>query len=187
MRCRSLLLLLAPVLIALLPATAAAQSCEAPPGTAALDEYCETVPAADGQGGGTAGRGASGDRADSGGSSSASAVEQRLRSAGPTGAALLAVRTSKDRSSGNDTSVGRERRDRSAASTSKARESRAAGRDGDAAEPQLPAPSDNPLRAVVRAASNGSGIGVSFGWVLALSALLLVSVSWVRFRRRSSS
>src|SRR5687767_903772 len=98
MRCRSLLLLLALVLIALMPSTASAQSCEAPPGTAAMDEYCETVPSADGQGGGTVGRGSSAGRSTSGGGSSlGTATEQRLRSAGPAGEAILAVPTSKER------------------------------------------------------------------------------------------
>ena len=64
------LLLLALTAILLAAAPAAAQKCNAPPGTAAVDQYCENVPSASGNGGGSG---------DSNGSSGATAPRSTVR------------------------------------------------------------------------------------------------------------
>jgi hypothetical protein len=46
---RAPVIIVAMVFVWALPSQAAAQSCEAPPGTSAVDEYCETVPTARGE------------------------------------------------------------------------------------------------------------------------------------------
>lgn len=74
----SLIAMLAVFCVAL-PASAAAQDCVAPPGTSAIDQYCETVPTAVGdRGGGLRG----------GSRPISEQTRQALIDAGPIGAAL---------------------------------------------------------------------------------------------------
>jgi hypothetical protein len=83
---RLLLAVLAAWLCALgAPAWGAQRDCKAPPGTSAIDQYCETIPAAGGD------RGSS-DRSGSRAESSLSPrTAQALRQAGPNGAGILAL------------------------------------------------------------------------------------------------
>jgi hypothetical protein len=142
--------------LALLPsATAAAQSCQAPPGTAAVDEYCETIPAA------------GGDRGSADPSRPVPISKQTAQelSGSRDGAALL-------RQLGNDPA--KPRGSRRSGSDEPSRSS--------AAPPS--APSSNPLDAVGSALSSGPTLGGGFIAALLAVTLLMLTWGWITYRRR---
>jgi hypothetical protein len=156
-------------------ASAAAQTdCVAPPGTAAIEQYCEAVPAP------------TGDR--SGGASDprplAPAARQQLAQQGPDGAALAQVLTGDNASAvspgGSDGTSG-----------SSGTSGTSGGRSGSAGENEVKgdfesrdAPSSNPLEAVSTAVTSGPTLGGLFGWALIAAAMLAAGAFWLRFRGR---
>jgi hypothetical protein len=168
----SRLLLLALTAMLLAAAPAAAQQCNAPPGTAAVDQYCENAPSASGNGGGSGG---------SGGSSGASAPRSTVRAldrSGATGKELnryLGEDVASARGGTGTTKGSKNSSDRKSSST------------------RAPAgtaptqPSSNPLGAVQSAVNSGTTVGGGFIWALVLLTLLIAGVAWTRYRRRSSS
>jgi hypothetical protein len=147
---------------------AAAQRCNAPPGTAAVDQYCENVPSATGNGGG------------SDGSSGATAPQSTVRAldrAGESGQELK-------RFLGEDVASAQGQ------SGKKRLSERAADRKTQKPEPtgKAPAqPSSNPLGAVQSAVNSGTTVGSGFTWLLVSLTLLIAGIAWMRYRRGSSS
>jgi hypothetical protein len=166
---RLLLLVLAAMLVTAGPA--AAQRCNAPPGTAAVDQYCENVPSATGNGGGSGG---------SDGSSGATAPRSTVRAldrAGESGQELK-------RFLGEDVASAQGQ------SGKKRLSERAADRKTQKPEPtgKAPAqPSSNPLGAVQSAVNSGTTVGSGFTWLLVSLTLLIAGIAWMRYRRGSSS
>jgi len=150
---RVLLLL---VLIALLvPGTALAQECVAPPGTAAVDEYCETVPTATGDQGANEAPPAG---------VSAKTLDA-LRDAGPDGAAFAKqLETPGNGSKGSKRSDG------------------VAG--GGSVDRAVAEPGSNPLTAIRSAVSSGASVDPWFGWVLLLLTVAVVGAWWLSNSRR---
>lgn len=151
-----------------LPAGAIGQtSCEAPPGTSAIDQYCETIPRADGpRGAGDPGATrtprplpASTLRALRGGDADARALADTL--AGPAG-------------EGSDGDGGGQGRSNAP---------KVAGLDAPSAED----PSTNPFSALKASVGSGGSIGGGFIWTLIAIALLMFSLAWLRFRRAETS
>jgi hypothetical protein len=153
-------------------APAAAQTCNAPPGTAAVDQYCENVPSASGNGGGSSGS--------SGGSSGASAPRSTVRALDRSGESGREL----NRFLGEDVASAR-----GGTGTTKGSKN-ASGRKPSTREPAGTAPtqpSSNPLNAVQSAVNSGTTVGGGFIWALVLLTLLIAGVAWTRYRRRSSS
>lgn len=154
--------LLIPLLALLaLPAPAVAQDCVAPPGTAAIDEYCETIPEA------------TGDR----GSPLPPrrvppATLESLRELGTDGAKLADQL---------DRKVLAQRDDRRTELDGPALTTRGGG--PAAAEDE---PGSNPLDAVRSAVGTGARIEDELGWAIALVTLLIAGSWWVGIRRRHS-
>jgi hypothetical protein len=130
-----------------------AQSCQAPPGTSGIEQYCESIPGAGGERG-------PGDRSPSGKSVPAgtkrflerrSAGEQILRLAGSGGG----------RGRNRAPSDGR----------------RGAG--PAVPERAAPAPSASPLTAIAHALGPDSGADPAFYWLLVALALLLGGLGWM--------
>ena len=167
---RLLLITVTAILVAAAPA--AAQRCVAPPGTAAVDQYCENVPSASGNSGGGSD--------DSNGSSGATAPRSTVRAldrAGESGKELKQFL-------GED--VASARADTGAKQGSK----RSSDRKARTPEPAGTAPkqpSSNPLGAVQSAVNSGSTVGSGFTWVLVLLTVLIAGIAWTRYRRRSDS
>jgi hypothetical protein len=162
-----LMLALTAIMVAAGPA--AAQQCKAPPGTAAVDQYCENVPSASGNGGG-------GSNSSSGATTPRSTVRALDRS-GKSGKELNQflgedIASARGRSGTKQDSQG-----------SSARKPATRGQAGTAPGQ----PSSNPLAAVQSAVNSGTTVGNSFIWALVLLALLIGGVAWTRYRRRSSS
>src|SRR3954454_25086600 len=136
-------------LLTLIPGTAAAQSCKAPPGTAAIDEYCETVPSA------------KGDRGTADPSETVPISKQTAQALARSseGSALLRqLGHDAQKPSGNK---------KSSASKGKAGASAPA------------APSNNPLDAVGAAVSSGPTLGGGFIIALLVVTLLMAGWGWV--------
>src|SRR3954447_848349 len=76
-------LVLVALAAALSAAPASAQSCKAPPGMSAIDQYCEAIPSPGGDRGSTA--------PDRGGAPIPPAARRALAKAGPNGQAMLAL------------------------------------------------------------------------------------------------
>jgi len=147
-----------------LPAGASAQtSCQAPPGTGAIDQYCETIPRAEGPGG-----------AGNPGSTRAPqplppSTLRALRGGGEDARALA------DSLAGP---AGEGRRGKG-------------GRKGGAfpalEAPSSDEPSSNPLPAIKASVGSGGSIGVGFVWILVGITLLMLALAWLRFRRGPAS
>jgi len=167
---RCLLLALTAILLAAAPA--AAQRCVAPPGTAAVDQYCENVPSASGNSGGGSD--------DSNGSSGATTPRSTVRAldrAGESGKELKQFL-------GED--VASARADTGAKQGSKGSSDRKA-RTREPAGTAPKQPSSNPLGAVQSAVNSGSTVGSGFTWILVLLTLLIAGIAWTRYRRRPDS
>jgi hypothetical protein len=155
------------------PAGAGAQqgpSCEAPPGTSGIDQYCESVPGAGGN------RGA-GDRDRSSDESLPAATRRALERAGKDGEALrgLAGETPSSPGGGGDAD------NRSGGSSKDGKAGEGAGNGSGSVEPE---PSNNPLSAVTSAVDAGASAGPAFVWLLVALGLVLSALAWVRYRRR---
>ena len=174
------------------PAHAAPVNCQAPPGTSAIDQYCETVPGAGGDQGTGRGddRGGSGNGRTGNGGTVGDSVPRRtrgaLRDAGPAGERILNLPTA---TSGPGADAGTQ-----AAGSSRpagSAEPRGGGANG-TTDPQrgdtsVPADtSDNPLDAVWSAASTGSSAGPGFIWILILIGVVMAAFAWLRYRRTPS-
>ena len=160
---RSLVLSMLLLLAVAAPAMAGTTDCVAPPGTAAIEEYCETVPSATGDKGG--------------GVRSAQPLDRSTRSAlraqGADGQALAGLLRS-DGSSAPGTG----------ATTSKA--SKGAGSSGGTAGTgaSQDEPSGNPLHAVTSAVEAGPTLGGGFAWALLGITALMIAAGWMRLRAR---
>jgi hypothetical protein len=152
------------LLVLVLAAPAAASECVAPPGTAAIEQYCEIVPSATG---------------DSGGSSPAPdrSSTPALRAQGADGRALANV-------------LGSDRTGSASGSRGKQRTARSAPRHGHRAAARATAardePAPNPLRAVTSAVQAGPTLGGGFAWVLLGITALMLAAGWLRLRRGRS-
>jgi hypothetical protein len=158
-------LVFAALAAAIIAAPASAQSCKAPPGMSAIDQYCEAIPAAAGDRGST--------DADRGGRPIPAATVRALERRGPDGQAIIGL---------------------SAASSkpgSKARNASPGGSSATAAPGTVrPAEhaSDNPIAALKAGfADSGDTVGPLFGTTLLVFALVFFSTAWLRYRRRPQS
>ena len=165
---RLLLIVLTALLLAAAPA--AAQQCNAPPGTAAVDQYCENVPSASGNGGGG-----------SDGSSTATAPRNTVRALNRSGEAGREL----NRFLGEDVASTGGRTGTKQVSNNKPPGRKPATREPAGKAPTQP--SSNPLGAVQSAVNSGTTVGNGFIWSLVLLTLLIAGVAWMRYRRRSSS
>ncbi len=156
----------------LVPAPAAAQRCVAPPGTAAIDQYCETIPTARGdRGSGTPQP-----------PPAAVVVPRRtlkeLAASGAEGAALnreLGAAPESAAASGRPA-----RPDGQGVKGERAQGTPAPRTQGTPAQ----APSANPLDAVRESATGGTTLGSGFSWLLLIVTLALVAWAWIGVRGR---
>ena len=137
---------------------ASAQSCKAPPGMSAIDQYCEAIPSPAGDRGNT--------DPDRGGVPIPPAARQALAKSGPDGQSILALGGS--------------------ASKKEARQVQRGGSAGVPTGVQPDQPSENPLSAVANGFSGtGDTVGPLFGTMLLFFALVFFSLAWLRYRRRA--
>jgi hypothetical protein len=144
------------------PASVQAASCEAPPGTAGIDQYCESIPGAGGNRGSDDGAG-EGDR--SSGRSLPPATRRELRDAGADGTGVLAL---------TDGRAGAAERG------SATRGPKDGASKGDA--PRSGSPSSNPFSAVSSSIESGATASPGFAIALLLVALAALGFAWVRYR-----
>jgi hypothetical protein len=152
------------MLLAIAPASA--QTCNAPPGTAAVDQYCENVPSAGGDGGGP-----------SGGSSAkpSQSTVHAFAGSGRAGKELNkylgedVASTGGSKSNSNRSSGSRKKSQKDQSATKTPRQ-----------------PSASPLGAVQSAVNSGATIGGGFTWILIAIALVIGGTAWLRHRGRST-
>jgi hypothetical protein len=154
---------------------ASAQFCDAPPGTSAVDQYCENPPSASGNGGG-------------GGQATPKPSRGTVRAiakSGKRGEELNRYLGARVASSGGATTIA------SGAGSSKS--GGGSGKARDTKQSKQPAvqaagqQSTSPLGAVQSAVNSGSTIGNGFIWALIAIALLIAGTAWVRHRRNNNS
>ena len=158
------------MLIAAGPAEAQRQRCEAPPGRAGVEQYCESLPGAGGQQGGAgggAGRGVDGRTAD------------RLRAAGDEGEALLSL------------SGGGGAAENGGAAPAGGSDSGGNGGDSDTADSSAGSggisqaaqaedePSGSLLSALGSSVEDGPTLSNAFAWLLVMLALACFGLAWV--------
>ena len=160
-----------------IPAGASAQSCEAPPGTGAVDQYCETIPDAGGDRGAsdpgpTRSREplpASTRQALRSGSSEAQALGELLE--GPSGQRPSGEAPTGERGGDAGRGGGKEGRSKAGLSTRR-----------------VEAPSGDPFSALTASiGQGGETVGGAFVWILVALTLLVLSLAWLRFRRRGNA
>jgi hypothetical protein len=149
---------------------AVAQSCTAPPGTAAIDEYCESVPSATGDGGGSTG---------SPPQSPSTSTVRALDRSGTNGKELNRFLGETATSAHGRENEANRKKPKAGSHTS----SGSGGSAGTVPDQQ----SSNPLGAVQSAVNSGTTIGKGFTWSLIAITLLLVGLAWMRYRRRSTT
>jgi hypothetical protein len=140
----------------LFAASAAAQDCKAPPGTSAVDEYCETIPSATG---------------DKGAGSSAArpvprSTARALEHASDDGKRLNRFLAQDPRAPDKG----------SKRVPGPSKDGRAAGHEVE--------PSSNPLKAIQSAVSSGDTVGNGFAWIVLGVVVFVLGVGWVRYRRQ---
>lgn len=156
----SLLVALASLLVIAAP-TMAQQRCEAPPGTAAIDQYCETVPSAGGEREARRPNTPTTDPSRPSASGLDAATARALRAQGPDGRALA------------------EQLEANRSGPSSASEAEAA--DG-VAEP-VAENSESPTSAVRSAVADGATAGTTLPWALLAVTVLMLGLTWMRLRR----
>ncbi len=182
MRLRPVIALLASLLAAIAAPTAHAQSCEAPPGSAAVEQYCEAIPEGDGsqsgndfqrESSGSAGSGASSNGPSDGGSPGLSdEAAQALQNGGADGAAVSNLaRASRGGEGSSGSSAG--------AATEAGEVAGTAAQSGEA--------SGSPLRAVSASVENGPVAGSLMIWALLGATLVVLALGWTRFRRTDTT
>ncbi|HKN94532.1 MAG TPA: hypothetical protein VJU60_09385 [Thermoleophilaceae bacterium] len=148
----------------------ASTTCQAPPGTSAIDQYCEALPSP----------GSSGHHKHS--KPVSNSTTKQLEKQGPTGQAVLNLADSS-----GDANVApaapkpkkhhRRHHSRHAATPSPVTPKPASG--------SLPAPSSNPLSAVGSAIGTGSSTGAVLLWILVALAVLMGGTAFIGHRRRA--
>jgi hypothetical protein len=171
--------LVAVVVLAAVPGMARAAGrtdCIAPPGTAALDQYCESIPTAGGdRGSGTHGGGPGAARVP------ASAITH-LSHSGADGRGLVRVLGYQPSSGGHAGSNAAH----GSSGGSPAQGVKAERRSGHAsAAPAVP--KDNPLNAVRESITAGSTVTSSFVWLLLGATVVMAAWAWLVFRRRRTA
>jgi hypothetical protein len=158
------------VVVAVAPASSeAASSCVAPPGTSAIDQYCEVVPNG---AGGSSGSGGSGGPKTPGISSQ---TQSRLSRSGTDGQALAALAGASDPSPAAPKKARRETSSGSKTSTKVPRDRSTSS-----------AASSNVLQAAARSAGDQTNrVGTTFAVALVGGLLIMGGWGWVRFRRSS--
>lgn len=169
----TLLIALAAAVLAVAPASA--QFCDAPPGTSAVDQYCENPPSASGNSGGGGGGGTT------------------LK---PSGHTVRVIAKSGERGKELNRYLGQQAASSGgsavASNGSSAKDGKGKGRDTASSKTKSAAQapsqqSTSPLGAVQSAASSGSTIGNGFIWALIAIALFIAGTAFVRHRRKSAS
>jgi hypothetical protein len=159
LKSRSLFVALAVATSLAYPGAALGQTCQAPPGTAGIDEYCESIPAA----GGVTGPGDKGRT----GPGIPAATRKTLLGQGAAGKAVAQLAPVAPHGAGGDKS------------------SSSAGGSSNGGTP-VHDQSNGALQAVASAVDTGVGSGPGFTWALLGLTALLGAAAWVRYRSRPS-
>ncbi len=176
MRLRLVIALAAALVPSIAAPAAQAQGCEAPPGSAAVEQYCEAIPQGDGsQSGNNFQREASestpgggGTNGQSGGNPALSAEAAReLQSSGADGEAVAELARA---SGGGPTGASDEEAGEVAGTVA-----------------QSEAASGSPLKAVSASVENGPVAGPLMIWALLGATLIVLALGWMRFRRNHTA
>lgn len=158
-------------ILASTPGGGVAQTCQAPPGTSAVEQYCESVPTADSN---DTTPQAERQRASDPSASLDPSTRSELANAGEDGAAVAQFAGSAEAETG--TSAPKLDRDNRADT---------ANASGNAYEDDET--SVNPLRAVAASISNGATVGDGFGWLMLACTVVIAGTAWLRHRGRTRS
>lgn len=168
MRTRLVFAFLLSALLVVEAPSAHAQSCEAPPGSAAVDQYCEAIPEGDGSQSGSdfrrqSAESSAGREQDDGSALPAAALKQ-LQSAGSDGGSVA-----------NLARAARDTRQPLPGGNNEAGEVAGATASSDAG-------SGSPLKALSASVQNGPIAGSLLIWGLLGSTVAVLSVGWIRHR-----
>ena len=164
-------------------ASAANVNCQAPAGTSGIDQYCEVLPGAGGNG--TTGHHKK--------KHVSSQTTQTLQKQGSAGQAILALTESSGSASAQTTTPAststpakhKAHHKKKAASTVTSTGSQPPTKTTSQAKSEGPSPGNDPFSAVGNSFSVGSGVGGSFVWVLVGIGLIFVAMAWLQYRTRT--
>ena len=170
----------------LLPASASAApvNCQAPAGTSGIDQYCEVLP----------GAGGNGTNHKKKKQHVAPSVTKKLQSQGDAGAAILQLTESSGAANAQTATPpapvkqhNTRHKKKQAASTpsgSTTTQTTPAKPVAPAARPE-PAPADDPFSAVGNSFSTSTGLSGGFVWVLVGIGLVFAAMAWISYRGRT--
>ena len=181
MRLRLVIALLASLLAVTAAPAAHAQGCEAPPGSAAVEQYCEAIPEGDGSQSGNnfqreaseSAAGGGSTNGQSGGESTALSAEaaQALQSSGADGEAVAELaRASGGGQTGTPSDSTNDETGEVAGTVAESDEA-----------------SGSPLKAVSASVENGPVAGSLMIWALLGATLVVLALGWMRFRRTDAT
>jgi len=147
----------------LAPTTASAQTCEAPPGTSGIEQYCESIQ-------GPGGKAGPGDRGSRGGRGVGGPTARELRGSGSDGRAVLGL--------AGGSRAGSASGSQSSESGSNPGSGGGGGGPGGSADT-----SDGGVSSVLSAVMSAIGSRSALVWILIAIAVVLAGVAWLRFRR----
>jgi hypothetical protein len=162
-------------------ASAAGVNCQAPAGTSGIDQYCEVLP-------GAGGNGTSGHHKKKHVSSQ---TTQKLQSQGSDGAAILQLTESSGSASAQTPPVTTTVKKHKTHHKKKSAATTPSTSSGTPTKPTAPAtsagpsPGNDPFSAVGNSFNVGSGVDSGFVWVLVGIGLVLVAMAWLNYRTRS--
>lgn len=171
------------------PGTAMAATCQAPPGSAGVEQYCEVIP---GPGGSQTAQGyvspararRGGARARRGASPVVASVRSSLRARGPGGAAVLRLVDGGPATTTSSSKRGQRRRSPATTTGASKRGQRRSGRSSHDDVTAAPLPKSDPLRAVSAALQSFGVAGSGIVWILIAVALVMAAFGLIAFRRR---
>jgi cobalamin biosynthesis Mg chelatase CobN len=177
------------VLALVLPSAASAANvnCQAPAGTSGIDQYCEVLPGAGGNG--TTGHHKK--------KHVSSQTTQTLQKQGSAGQAILALTEASGSATGETTAPAttstpakhkahhKKQSSSTATPTTTSTGTQTPTKTTTQAKSEGPSPSNDPFSAVGNSFSVGSGVGGSFVWVLVGIGLVLVAMAWLQYRTRN--
>jgi hypothetical protein len=150
----------------------AASTCQAPPGTSAIDQYCEALPSPGGN---------SGHHKKHSHPVSKSTTKQ-LEQQGPAGKAVLGLANSSGNAGAQEPAHKRHHKHHAASGSAP---SSSAPPAASPASHTLPAPDSNPLSAVGSAIGTGSSTGAVFLILLVALAVVMGGTAVIGYRRRA--
>lgn len=164
--------------VLVISAPQALAACTGRPGASAIEQYCEAIPDGTGERPGPSSKSTA-----KSGSGVPEGTSRQLQNAGQDGQAVLGIVAASGGSGAGGPSSGSGGKSATEKGQGSAPDAGEGVGESETTVVAAKSPSDNPLRAVSSAVSNGATVGSAFLWGLLALTVVGAGVAWVGFRR----